>query len=128
MHLIDRLKWDKDGLVPMVVADSATERALVLCFADREALRKTLETGKVHTYSRSRGRVALKGESSGHVQIVKRILINCNEDSLCIEVDQKVAACHMGYLSCYYRECDPDTGELRVVDERLFDPDEVYRK
>ena len=128
MNLIERLKWDNDGLVPVVVADYATGRPLVLCFVDKEALRLTIETGKVHTYSRSRERVALKGESSGHVQIVKRILVNCNEDSLCIEVEQKVAACHMGYMSCYYRQADPETGELKVVEERVFDPKAVYKK
>ena len=126
MDLIERLKWGKDGLIPVAVADYRTKRVLVLCFVDDEALRLTLATGKVHTYSRSRGRVALKGESSGHFQVVKRVLINCNEDSLCIEVEQKVAACHMGYFSCYYREADPQTGELKEVEARVFDPEEVY--
>jgi len=128
MNLIEKLNWGKDGLMPIAVADYETKRTLVLCFMDKEALRLTLETGKVHTYSRSRGRVALKGESSGHVQNVKRILVNCNEDSLCIEVEQKVAACHMGYFSCYYREVDPATGEYTAVEERVFDPEEVYGK
>ena len=128
MDLVERLKWGADGLIPVAVADHKTKRTLVLCFMDKEALRMTLEAGKVHTYSRSRGRVALKGESSGHFQAVKRILINCNEDSLCLEVDQKVAACHMGYSSCYYREVDLATGELTVVDNRVFNPDDVYKK
>jgi phosphoribosyl-AMP cyclohydrolase len=128
MNLIEKLNWGKDDLMPIVVADFETKRALVLCFVDKEALRLTLETGKVHTYSRSRGRVALKGESSGHFQIVKRVLVNCNEDSLCIEVEQREAACHMGYFSCYYREADPETGEFKVIAERVFDPDDVYGK
>ena len=128
MNLIERMRWGKDGTIPLVVVDSETQRTLVLCFMDREALRLTLETGKIHTYSRSRGRVALKGETSGHYQIVKRIRVNCNEDSLVFEVEQKVAACHNGYFSCYYREVDLKSGELRTVDERLFDPDKVYGK
>lgn len=128
MSLVDRIKWGKDGLAPVAVVDHETQRLLVLCFMDREALRRTLETGKVHTYSRSRGRVALKGESSGHFQLVKAVRVNCNEDSLCFEVEQKVAACHMGYLSCYYRVVDPETGELTVTDERVFDPEAVYKK
>jgi len=128
MKLLDQVRWGNDGLVPLIVADHVTRRPLVLCFMDREALRLTLETGKVHTYSRSRGRVALKGESSGHFQIVKRILINCNRDSLLIEVEQKVAACHEGYFSCYFRQIDPVTGEMQVVEERLFDPKAVYKK
>jgi phosphoribosyl-AMP cyclohydrolase len=128
MEWIEKLRWGRDGLMPVVVADHATRRPLVLCFMDREALRATIQTGKVHTYSRSRGRMALKGESSGHFQFVKRLLVNCNEDSLCVEVEQKVAACHAGYFSCFYREIDPRTGERRAVEERLFDPDAVYRK
>ena len=126
MELIERLKWGADGLAPVMVTDSETGRPLVLCFMDRDALWLTLETGMIHTYSRSRGRVARKGERSGHSQIVKRIRINCNEDSLQFEVEQKVAACHMGYFSCYYREVDPKTGKLSIVDERIFDPDQVY--
>lgn len=128
MKLLESVKFGNDGLLPVGVVDFDTKRLLVLCFMNDEALRRTLETGKVHTYSRSRGRIALKGESSGHLQLVKRVLVNCNEDSLCIEVEQKVAACHTGYFSCYYREADPATGELRVVDERVFDPEKVYRK
>ena len=128
LDLLDKIKFGKDGLVPLVVADYRTKRTLVLCFMNDEALRRTLETGKIHTYSRSRGRVALKGESSGHLQIVKRVLVNCNEDSLVFEVEQKVAACHMGYFSCYYREYEGETGEFKVVDERVFDPNEVYGK
>ena len=128
MKLLERVKFGKDGLLPVGVVDFDTKRLLVLCFMNDEALRRTLETGKVHTYSRSRGRIALKGESSGHLQLVKRVLVNCNEDSLCVEVEQKVAACHTGYFSCYYREADPQTGEFKVVDERVFDPEQVYRK
>lgn len=128
MKLLEKIKFGSDGLLPVAVVDHETKRVLVLCFMNDEALRLTIETGKVHTYSRSRGRVALKGESSGHLQLVKRILVNCNEDSLCVEVDQKVAACHTGYFSCYYREADPATGDLTVVDERVFDPEQVYGK
>ena len=128
MSLIEKIKWGKDGLAPVAIVDHETQRLLVLCFMDPEALRLTLETGKVHTYSRSRGRVALKGESSGHFQLARRIRVNCNEDSLCFEVEQEVAACHMGYLSCYYRVADPKTGELTITDERVFDPDAVYGK
>ena len=128
MKLLEKIKFAADGLVPVGVADARSKRLLVLCFMNDEALRRTLETGKVHTYSRSRGRVALKGESSGHFQAVKRVLVNCNADSLCIEVEQAVAACHEGYFSCYFRQADPETGEFAVVEERVFDPATVYKK
>lgn len=128
LDLLKKVKFGADGLIPLVVADVKTRRPLVLCFMNEEALRKTLETGKVHTYSRSRGRIALKGESSGHFQIVKRLFVNCNMDSLVLEVEQLTAACHEGYFSCYYREYDQATGEFRVEDERIFDPGKVYKK
>jgi phosphoribosyl-AMP cyclohydrolase len=98
----------------------------VLCYLDREALARTLETGLVHVYRRSKGRVMLKGEVSGHTQRVEDIFVNCDLNSLAIAVEQKVAACAHGYYTCYYRRYNRDTDELEVVAERLFDPDEVY--
>jgi len=126
MSLVDTLNFDAQGLVSAVIVDAATNEPLVLCYLDREALARTLETGFVHVYRRSKGRVMLKGETSGHTQKVVDVFVNCDLNSLAIKVEQKVAACHLGYYSCYFRRYNRDTGELEVVAERLFDPDEVY--
>ena len=126
MPLTDLVTFDGDGLIAAIVFDAATNEPLVLCYLDHEALAKTVETGFVHVYRRSKGRVMLKGETSGHTQRVVDILVNCDRNSLAIKVEQKVAACHTGYFSCYYRRYNPETDQLEVIADRLFDPDEVY--
>jgi phosphoribosyl-AMP cyclohydrolase len=99
-----------------------------MAFANREALAKTFETGKVHTYSRSRGRLALKGESSGHFQLVKSILTDCDKDVVLFKVEQIVAACHEGYRSCFYRQHERGAADWKIVATRVFDPKAVYHK
>ncbi len=126
MPLADLVTFDDDGLIAAIILDAATQEPLVLCYLDREALARTLETGLVHVYRRSKGRVMVKGETSGHTQRVVEIRVNCDRNSLAIAVEQEVAACHRGYFSCYYRRYNPETDALEVVAERLFDPDEVY--
>jgi len=86
-----------------------------------EALAKTRETGKAHYWSRSRKKLWLKGEASGHVQIVKEIRVDCDEDALLLIVEQIGGACHTGYRSCFYRDLDGN-----IVGNRVFDPREVY--
>jgi phosphoribosyl-AMP cyclohydrolase len=93
---------------------------------NRQALEKTLETGLVHVFRRSKGRLMLKGEVSGHTQHVKQVAVDCEGNSLLITVEQRVAACHAGYRSCYYRVYDPATDSFVVREERVFDPDKVY--
>ena len=115
----------KDGLVPAVIADAAGQ-VLVLCYMDREALGKTLQSGLIHVFRRSRGRVMLKGETSGHTQQVKEVRIDCEGNSLLFIVEQRVAACHTGYSTCYYRRYLPERDEFEVCAERVFDPDAVY--
>src|ERR1044071_7591064 len=101
---LDQLKYDANGLIPLIVQDVANGQVLMMAWMNREALEKTLETGKVHTYSRSRGRLALKGETSGHFQLVKELLTDCDMDVVLIKAEQLVAACHEGYRSCFYRQ------------------------
>ena len=125
---LDSLKFDKDGLIPVIVQDAANGQVLVMAFANREAIEKTLETGKVHTFSRSRGRLALKGESSGHFQLVKRMLTDCDRDVILFHVEQLVAACHEGYRSCFFREYQEGQNDWKVIAERVFDPKHVYEK
>jgi phosphoribosyl-AMP cyclohydrolase len=115
------------GLVPVVVQDWKTKEVLMLGYMNEEAWRMTRETGKVHYYSRSRDRLWLKGESSGHTQEVREILIDCDGDTLVVRVRQAGgAACHLGYRSCFFRRLENQT--WTIVQERFFDPEEVYRK
>jgi len=126
MPLADKVKFDERGLIPAIIFDTGTKAPLVLCYLDREALARTLETGLVHVFRRSRGRVMLKGETSGHTQRVIDVFVNCDSNSLAIEVEQKVAACAHGYYTCYYRRYNAETDALEVQGERVFDPEEVY--
>ena len=125
---LDKLKFDANGLIPVIVQDYLNGQVLVLAYTNRQALEKTIETGKVHTYSRSRGRLALKGESSGHFQHVKQVLTDCDRDVVLLKVDQVVAACHEGYRSCFYREYEPGAADWKVIAAKAFDPDKVYEK
>jgi phosphoribosyl-AMP cyclohydrolase len=127
MKLIDSIKFDERGLVPAVIQNAEDGRVLTLCYMNREAVRKTLETGKVHVFRRSQGRTMLKGESSGHIQELRTIFLDCEGNSLLIGVKQHVAGCHAGYMSCYYRRFDPETNSFKIVEERVFDPEQVYK-
>ena len=103
-ELIEKVNWGKNGgVVPVVVQDTRGE-VLTLAYMDREALRRTLETGYAYYYSRSQGRVRMKGEVSGNVQRVKEIKVDCDSDALLLVVEQKGAACHTGNYSCFYRK------------------------
>ena len=126
--LLASLKYDANGLVPIIVQDHVNGQVLLLAWANREALEKTVQTGKVHTYSRSRGRIALKGESSGHFQIVKQILADCDKDAVVIKVEQIVAACHEGYRSCFYHEYVRGAADWKIIAKPVFDPEATYKK
>jgi phosphoribosyl-AMP cyclohydrolase len=120
------LKFDRQGLLPVVIQDDASNDVLMVAFMNEEALRLTRETGYTHFYSRSRDAIWRKGEQSGHAQAVRAIFVNCEENSLLIRVQQiGDAACHMGYRSCYYRQLLPDD-TFEMVAERVFDPEVVY--
>jgi phosphoribosyl-AMP cyclohydrolase len=126
--LLDDLKLDDSGLIPAIIQDAQTHQVLMMAWMNREALSKTLETGKTHFYSRSRNKLWLKGESSGHTQTVRSISKDCDQDVLLVEVDQHGAACHEGYLTCFFRKLEPQTGKWETVGERVFDPAKVYQK
>ena len=125
---LDSLKFDSNGLIPIIVQDVHNGQVLMMAWANREAIDKTLATGKVHTYSRSRGRLALKGESSKHFQHVKSLLTDCDRDVVLVKVEQDVAACHEGYRSCFYREYQPGQDDWKNVGTKAFDPNKVYNK
>jgi len=120
------LKFDRQGLIPAVIQDHATGEILMLAFMNEEAFHLTCQTGYTHFFSRSRNAIWRKGEQSGHVQEVRDIFVNCEENSLLIRVVQHgEAACHTGYRSCYHRLLLPDD-TYETVAERLFDPAVVY--
>ncbi len=126
MEILNEIKFDQQGLVPAIVQDHISQQVLMLGYMNREALKKTIATGQTHFYSRSRGRLWKKGESSGHIQEVKEIYFDCDQDTLLIKVDQKVAACHQGYRSCFYRRLEGNS--LKICQEKLFDEKKVYEK
>jgi phosphoribosyl-AMP cyclohydrolase len=115
------------GLVPAIVQDNETGEVLMLAFMNKEAWEATLKTGKATYYSRSRNQLWVKGETSGHVQLVKEIRVDCDDDTVVLKVEQiGGAACHKGYKSCFYRKVENNT--LIITDKIIFDPSEVYKK
>ncbi|MDD4548337.1 MAG: bifunctional phosphoribosyl-AMP cyclohydrolase/phosphoribosyl-ATP diphosphatase HisIE [Syntrophomonadaceae bacterium] len=119
--MIDKIKFDERGLVPAVIQDYKTGQVLMLAYMNAESLSKTVTTGKTWFYSRSREKLWMKGEESGHIQEVKEISYDCDEDTLLILVEQTGPACHTGHLSCFYRNLD---GEEK--DQPIFDTSKIY--
>jgi phosphoribosyl-AMP cyclohydrolase len=115
------LDFGEDGLVPAVAQDADSGDVLMLAYATREALERTVETGEAHYYSRSRDELWHKGATSGHVQTVAAVRVDCDGDALLYLVDQEGGACHTGYRSCFHRTIEGD-----VVGEEVFDADAVY--
>ncbi|MCK5801723.1 MAG: phosphoribosyl-AMP cyclohydrolase [Lentisphaeria bacterium] len=115
-----------DGLIPAIAQDWKTGEVLMLAYINEESWKLTLETGKATYWTRSRQKLWVKGESSGNVQLIKEILVDCDEDTVVFKVDQVGdAACHVGYRSCFFRRVEG--GELKTVGERVFDPKDVYK-
>lgn len=110
-----RPKFNSDGLIPAVAQDSATGEVLMMAWMNEEALRQTVETGEATYFSRSRGKLWRKGETSGNTQSVDEILIDCDQDTLLLKVSQKGPACHTDRKSCFYRKVSPD-GALSFAD------------
>ena len=126
MIQLDFDKSDK-GLLPAIVQDYESGDVLMLAYINQESWQKTLETGKAHFWSRSRNKIWLKGESSGHIQLIKEIFVDCDQDTVVFKVEQLGgAACHKGYRSCFFRVIDGD--EMKTVGEKIFDPETVYGK
>src|SRR3954452_25115720 len=124
---LESLKFDANGLIPAIVQDATSGEVLMMAWMNKEALDKTIETGKTHFSSRSRNKLWLKRESSGHVQHVRSIALDCDSAVLLIKVAQVGAACHDGYYSCFYREYKPtEQSKWKVVGRKVFDPESVY--
>ena len=125
MSILDELKYDDDDLVPAIVHDDENGAVLMMAWMNREACRRTLESGRVTFWSRSRQKYWIKGETSGHVQKVRSVAMDCDGDCLLIRVEQTGAACHEGYRSCFFRTISPD-GATEENQDRLVNPDDVY--
>ncbi|MEN6328903.1 MAG: phosphoribosyl-AMP cyclohydrolase [Methanobacteriaceae archaeon] len=114
-------------LLIAVAQDHQTQEVLMVAFMNREALGRTLETGVAHYWSTSRNKIWLKGESSGHQQLVQEVLVDCDADALVLKIKQEGAACHEGYYSCFFRKIDSDDGfKLKVVRKKVFEPEKIY--
>lgn len=124
---LDRIHWGADGLIPAVTQETGSGRVLTVAWVNREALQQTVETGEVHYWSRSRKKLWHKGEESGHVQKVKAIRLDCDEDVLLFEVEQVGGiACHTGRHSCFFQELR--NGNWVEIDPVLRDPKAIYKK
>lgn len=124
---IEKLKFDDKGLIPAVMQDHETKEVLMVGYMNVNSIRMTREKGLATFFSRSRQKFWTKGESSGHTQEVVEMRTDCDYDTLVILVKQNGAACHLGYYSCFFRRID-ENGDIVEEGEKLFDPDEVYKK
>jgi len=112
MALIDSVKFDEKGLVTAVVQDILTNEVLMVAYMNRETFLETIDSGRMVYFSRSRGKRWLKGETSGHFQIVKELYIDCDGDSMLFKVKQTGAACHENYFSCFFRKCESSSWKI----------------
>ena len=136
MELNFRINMGREDLVIAIAQDYQTNEVLMVAFMNKEAVEQTLKTKKAHYYSTSRQKQWLKGESSGNVQTVKEMYIDCDADAIIMKVEQIGAACHEGYRSCFFRQLNIDKEnididnltdeEVKVIAERLFDTKEMY--
>lgn len=126
MNFVESLDFEKgNGLIPTIV-QSVDGKVLMLAYSSKESLKQTIDTGKATYYSRSRKSLWVKGESSGNVQKIAGIYVDCDLDTLLFVVEQTGAACHEGYESCFFRKLEGS--ELQVTGKKLFNPEEVYDK
>jgi phosphoribosyl-AMP cyclohydrolase len=119
------VKFDDKGLVPAIVQDVDSGNILMMAWMNEDALKMTLETKKASFYSRSRDKAWVKGESSGHFQEVIEVRVDCDQDVVLLRCKSHGPCCHVGFKSCFYRAIDGE-GQLEFVDEKVFDPNQVY--
>lgn len=127
MSWLDEIRWDEKGLAPAIAQDARTGRILMVAWMNRESLAQTADKGEAVYWSRSRNKLWHKGEESGHVQKVREIRLDCDEDVIVLQVEQQGGiACHTGRESCFYRVLR--NGVWEAVDPVLKDPSEIYKK
>lgn len=119
--MMENIKFDEKGLIPAIIQDYKSGQVLMMAYMNQESLNKTMESGKTWFYSRSRQKLWMKGEESGHVQTVKEIRYDCDQDCLLIMAEQTGAACHTGHYSCFYRNSQGEE-----VEQQVIDPDKTY--
>lgn len=123
--VLNSVKFDEKGLAGCIVQDAKTGEVLMFAWMNRESLGHTLATGHATYWSRSRGKLWIKGETSGHYQHVRDLRIDCDADAILIKVDQEGGACHTGHRSCFYRSLE-EPGTWREEDDKVFDAKAVY--
>lgn len=124
VNLLDFSKFESK-LIPVIAQDHQSNSVLMLAFANRYAIEKSLETGYAHYYSRSRRQIWKKGEVSGHFQEIQEIITDCDNDSLLIKIKQIGAACHQGYYSCFHKKFID--GKFEDFENKIFNPEKVYK-
>lgn len=129
MDFLDAIKWDADGLVPVIAQEATTQDVLMFAFMNREAVQETVKRGEAVYWSRSRKRLWHKGEESGHLQKVHEMRLDCDNDVLLLKVTQlghePGIACHTGRHSCFFQKLED--GVWKAVDPVLKDPESIYR-
>ncbi len=124
-RLLDCVRWNRDGLIPAIAQDQVSGRVLMMAWMNREALALSLKEGRAVYWSRSRQKLWRKGEVSGHIQILKEIRIDCDSDTILMQVEQVGGiACHTGRQSCFYLRYED--GQWVAVDPMLKEPEEIY--
>jgi phosphoribosyl-AMP cyclohydrolase len=126
MKFLEKLKFNGDGLIPAIIQEQSTGRVLMMAWMNKEAVQKTVELGKTVFWSRSRQKYWVKGETSGHFQVVKDLAFDCDGDTLLIQVEQTGAACHEGYKSCFFRSIENKGDSFAVKEPQLVKPEQVY--
>ena len=128
LECLDGLKFDANGLIPAVVQDAENLEVLMVAYMNAESIRRTIDTGHVTFWSRSRQEFWVKGQTSGHFQHLVSLQVDCDQDCLLVKVKQDGPACHEGYRSCFFRRISAGGEELDVISERLKLPEEIYKK
>lgn len=127
IDLLDQIKFANNGLIPAVAQDCRTGEILMLAWMNKEALKKTIETGWAHYFSRSRNKLWKKGETSGQIQKIIEILIDCDHDSLVLKVEQNGVSCHTGRRSCFFSSIGPNNN-IQINQPVIVNPEDLYEK
>lgn len=128
-HQLDRIRWDEKGLIPVIAQAHDTGRVLMFAWMNKDALQKTIELKRAVYFSRSRNKLWFKGEESGHVQHVKSLRMDCDQDVILLEIEQEGGiACHTGRQSCFFEAYDFEQNDWVICDSVLKDPKEIYQK
>lgn len=123
-----KFKFNDKGLIPVIIQEAESGEVLMLAYMDQKAVERTLNERKTVFYSRSRNEHWVKGETSGHTQDVIQVLTDCDEDTLLIRVRQKGGACHLGFRTCFVRHLNQKGDIIKITQEKIFDPDKIYKK